>query len=616
MITHYFNKFSRTLSAVSSSFIVRVNTPITSYTKFWPRSISVAIKKPDLVSQILLVQSHRNFHKQSCNNMIVKNGGEIILESDYVPNKLVYKHKSMAQALLDRAEENLKEGRSKWMTNSITGETLTFNDVDVMSRKVASFLVKRGMKSGDKIIYLTFDITKMFAIVIGVWRTGGVVCTSYPEDTAETLSDRVKDYTAKWLFCDPSTVAQCQSAAKTVSWPVEICVFGTAAGCTSVDEIFEDDGAQCPEKITSDLHDPILILCTSGTTGKSKGAIYSNFTVLNFCSATDGVPRHNPLPALWLLKGTHVLGLLYPLRNVFVGDHSIMMTTINKENIFKAVDKYHPFLVFGFPLFLISLVNDPEANKIDRSSIEIVCSGGIVLKDSFYETMKKLPNVKYVINGFGMTECGAITTTVDIGGSVDLIRAVPNIPTLSVGKLYPNTKLKVKDLKTGTPLGPSKQGELCVSSPILSSGYWNRPEVNEQNFQEVGGDRWMNTGDLGYYDENGFVFVVDRIKETFKYFNNHISPAELEEYILLHPAVGEACVFGMKDPDGGDHIPRAIVVLKAGMSATPEEIASFTNGKVAGYKQLRGGVIFVDQLPRGKTGKVLRTMAFELYGNK
>lgn len=115
MITHYFNKFSRTLSAVSSSFIVRVNTPITSYTKFWPRSISVAIKKPDLVSQILLVQSHRNFHKQSCNNMIVKNGGEIILESDYVPNKLVYKHKSMAQALLDRAEENLKEGRSKWM---------------------------------------------------------------------------------------------------------------------------------------------------------------------------------------------------------------------------------------------------------------------------------------------------------------------------------------------------------------------------------------------------------------------------------------------------------------------------------------------------------------------
>lgn len=93
-----------------------------------------------------------------------------------------------------------------------------------------------------------------------------------------------------------------------------------------------------------------------------------------------------------------------------------------------------------------------------------------------------------------MTECGAITTTVDIGGSVDLIRAVPNIPTLSVGKLYPNTKLKVKDLKTGTPLGPSKQGELCVSSPILSSGYWNRPEVNEQNFQEVGGDRWMNTG--------------------------------------------------------------------------------------------------------------------------
>jgi acyl-CoA synthetase (AMP-forming)/AMP-acid ligase II len=149
--------------------------------------------------------------------------------------------------------------------------------------------------------------------------------------------------------------------------------------------------------------------------------------------------------------------------------------------------------VFGFPLFLLHLVTDPKAASLDRSSIEIICSGGIVLKDSFYETMSKLPNIKYVINGFGMTECGAITTTVDIGGSVSQIRAVPNIPPLSVGKLYPNTKLRVLDLKSGESLGSNKQGELCVSSPIMCNGYWNRPDENV-NFVTDEHGRWMRTG--------------------------------------------------------------------------------------------------------------------------
>lgn len=110
-----------------------------------------------------------------------------------------------------------------------------------------------------------------------------------------------------------------------------------------------------------------------------------------------------------------------------------MMHQVNKENIFKAVDTYKPFLAFGFPLFLLPLVSDPEAEKIDRSSITVVCTGGIVIREHFYSTMMKLPNIKYVINGFGMTECGAITTTVDISGSVEELKAIKNVPPLSVG---------------------------------------------------------------------------------------------------------------------------------------------------------------------------------------
>lgn len=148
----------------------------------------------------------------------------------------------------------------QFQTNSITGETLTFSHVDEMSRKVASWLMKRGIKPGDKCIYLTFDVTRMFAIAIGIWRAGGVVCTSYAEDTQgypfiivnlsqlsslwiETLADRVKDYKAKWLFCDPSGVSLCQFAVKQASWPVDIVSFGDVEGTIHVDTIFEDDGS-------------------------------------------------------------------------------------------------------------------------------------------------------------------------------------------------------------------------------------------------------------------------------------------------------------------------------------------------------------------------------------
>jgi len=268
------------------------------------------------------------------------------------------------------------------------------------------------------------------------------------------------------------------------------------------------------------LSDPALILCTSGTTGRSKGAVYSHGTILGFCTGTDGLPKNNARPSLWLLRCTHVLGLLYPIRNIFVGDWSVMMPTVTKSNIFKAVDTYKPFIVFGFPTFLLSLVEDPEAQNIDRSSIQLIATGGVVIKNQFYETMMKLPSIKYVINGYGMTECAAITTTVDISGDLNEIKALDGIPALSVGKLYPHTKLKVMSLDEETKLmGPGEKGELCVKSPILCSHYWNRPEESRATFNSNG---WMRTGDLGYYDKDGFVFVTGRIKETFKYFNNHV----------------------------------------------------------------------------------------------
>ena len=125
----------------------------------------------------------------------------------------------------------------------MTGETLTFADVEPMSRVAASAMVKKGMKKGDVALYLTMDVTKIYTTIIGVWRVGGVMYSSYPEDTCETLLRRIQQSKAKWVFCDPISVPQVQNAIKMVDWSIEIIAFGEAEGCTSIDDIYQDDGA-------------------------------------------------------------------------------------------------------------------------------------------------------------------------------------------------------------------------------------------------------------------------------------------------------------------------------------------------------------------------------------
>ncbi|CAL8093097.1 unnamed protein product [Orchesella dallaii] len=184
-----------------------------------------------------------------------------------------------------------------------------------------------------------------------------------------------------------------------------------------------------------------------------------------------------------------------------------------------------------------------------------------------------------------------------------------DLPNFSVGKPYPGTLLQIRNPDTLEILGPDQQGEICVKAPGLFRSYLNNPEATEKAFV----DGYFRTGDIGYYDANGFLYVVDRLKEIFKYYNNHISPSELENVIQKHPKVKEVCVIGF--PDVGGHVPRAFVTVHSFTEPKKdleEELKQFANSKLATYKHLSGGVYIVDALPRGKTGKISRQLVEKL----
>jgi acyl-CoA synthetase (AMP-forming)/AMP-acid ligase II len=171
----------------------------------------------------------------------------------------------------------------------------------------------------------------------------------------------------------------------------------------------------------------------------------------------------------------------------------------------------------------------------------------------------------------------------------------------SVGTPAPNTECKIVDLATGESLGPNQEGEVCVRGPQIMKGYLNRPEATAQTIDP---EQWLHTGDVGYADEDGHFFIVDRAKELIKYKGFQVPPAELEAILLMHPCILDAAVIPLPDDEAGE-VPKAFVVLKA--EATPQAIREFVAARVAPHKRIRV-VEFIDKIPKSASGKILRRM--------
>jgi acyl-CoA synthetase (AMP-forming)/AMP-acid ligase II len=197
-----------------------------------------------------------------------------------------------------------------------------------------------------------------------------------------------------------------------------------------------------------------------------------------------------------------------------------------------------------------------------------------------------------VVQGYGLTETSPVTHAMCVHGEVPVKLA-------SIGPPVPNTEVKVVDVATGSELGPNEEGEICIRGPQVMKGYLNRPDATAAMIDP---DGWLHTGDIGYADEDGCFFIVDRLKELIKYKGMQIAPAELEAVLLGHPAVADAAVVALADEEAGQ-VPKAFVVLKG--DVTPQALMAFVAERVAPYKKLRALEV-IDQIPKSPSGKILR----------
>jgi acyl-CoA synthetase (AMP-forming)/AMP-acid ligase II len=268
----------------------------------------------------------------------------------------------------------------------------------------------------------------------------------------------------------------------------------------------------------------------------------------------------------------------------------VTMPRFDLEQFLSIHQEYGVTRSFVAPPIVVAMAKHPLVDSYDMSKLEQVFSGAAPLSAELaLEAGKRLGCE--VVQGYGMTEMSPVSHLTPVG------QFKPG----SVGVTAPNTEMRIVDPLSGEDLGLDADGEIWVRGPQVMLGYLNNAQATASTLDA---DGWLHTGDIGHVDEDGHVFVVDRLKELIKYKGFQVPPAELEAVLLTHPDVADAAVVGLPDEEAGE-IPVAYVVRRAGSEATAEQIMEFVAGQVAHYKQVRR-LEFIDAVPKSASGKILR----------
>ncbi|TCD66539.1 hypothetical protein EIP91_001260 [Steccherinum ochraceum] len=360
------------------------------------------------------------------------------------------------------------------------------------------------------------------------------------------------------------------------------------------------------EKFPGDLSNEVAFLCySSGTTGNPKGVMTTHRNVIAQITMVQDVMPDDPKDAmLGILPFYHIYGACNLMALPFMrGFPVVVCPRFEPIAVFQYVEKYGITKMLTVPPIFLVMARHPERTKFNLKTLIYMNSGaaplGAPLASEIREKLKAQGANTYITQGYGLTESTSGSHCLHYK---DHVRKVG-----SVGCLLPNMEARiVREDETDVEQGET--GELWMRGPIIMKGYLNNPEANAKSFSK---DGFFKTGDIAKVDEEGYFYVVDRVKELIKYKGFQVPPAELESLLLQHPDINDAAVIAVDDEQEATEIPRAYVVHRSGRQnvncdAFGREVQKWIEPKVARHKLLRGGVVVIDAIPKSMSGKILR----------
>lgn len=499
---------------------------------------------------------------------------------------------SLPSHVLHRA---MLRGDKPALIDGPSGRTLTFAQLARDVDRFAAGLTARGFGKGDVLAMFCPNVPEFAVAFYGVLQVGGVVSTVNPLSTAGELAGQLRDSRASLLLTVPALLPTAQAAARESS-VTEIFVIGEADGALPYASLFADASGFTPARIDPQ-HDLAVLPYSSGTTGLPKGVMLTHHNLVAHDVMIDGfIPQTDADTMIAVLPFFHIYGMSVLMNaGLSRGTTIVTMPRFDLEMFLQLIQDQRVTVAYLAPPIVVALAKHPLIDSYDLSSLRDVFCGAAPLSAELQDACGARIGCK-VVQGYGMTEASPVTHATPIGsGRVG-----------SVGKTIRNAESCVVNPETGARLGPNERGELWVRGPNVMRGYLNRPDATAETIVEGG---WLRTGDIAYVDDDGYFYVVDRLKELIKYKGYQVAPAELEALLLTHSSVADAAVIGAPDEEAGE-LPKAFVVRKAGVEIESHELMDWVAGQVAPYKRIRL-LEFVDQVPKSASGKILRRVLIE-----
>jgi long-chain acyl-CoA synthetase len=492
------------------------------------------------------------------------------------------------------------------------GTELSYEEFWTQTGRFAAGLAKAGIEPGDRVgIYLP-NLPQFVIAFHGSLRAGAAVVPMNPQYKSREISHLLTDSEAEVVVTLADLVPIVEQVRDDTAVEEVVSVGGDAEGATLFEEFLAEETAEITERADDD------VACqpyTSGTTGQPKGVLLTHHNLAsNARTASDLLPGGTKTDdrSLGVLPLFHIYGMTVTMNtSLFTGAAYYPLPEWDAQEAVSLIESADITIMQGVPAMYNDLVNQPNADEFDLSSLRFVNSGGSSLPIEVLRQFEAQFDLE-LYEGYGLTETSPVThfNSPEARRVGSIGQTLDGVDSMIVDEDFE----PVERVERG-PVDESETdldaitGELVVAGPNVMKGYHDRPEANEESFTDYDGKRWFHTGDIGYWDEDDFFYIVDREKHMIVTGGYNVYPREVEELLFEHAAVADAAVVGIPDERRGETV-KAFVVPTPDADATADDIKEFCLDNLAEYKHPRE-VEFVEELPRTTTGKVQK---FELRG--
>ncbi len=478
-------------------------------------------------------------------------------------------------------------GDAPALIEGATGRVLTYSQLVEQTRRLAAGLSRGGIRQRDVVAIWSPNSPEYAVVFHAVSRLGAILTTVNPTYTVEELAYQLTDAGARMLITTSALLEKARAAIAEAGKPIDIITIDEVDGLPSLASTMVDAD---PPAVTIDPDQDIVVLpYSSGTTGLPKGVMLTHRNLVANLLQIDAMELSEIRALLGVLPFFHIYGMVVIMNHGLLrGAAVVTLPRFELETVLRILQDHPIAMAHVVPPVVIAFAKHPMVDKFNLSNLRWVFSGAAPLGSEITSTLQARLPIK-VRQGYGMTELSPVTHYTPVDGE----RAG------KVGLLAPSTELRIVDPATGADLAEGEAGEVWIRGPQVMKGYLNNPEATALT---IDADGWLHTGDIGVVDVEGYLEVVDRLKELIKVKAFQVAPAELEALLLKHPKIADAAVYGVPDDECGE-VPKAVVVAREPL--TCDEVKAFIESHVAHYKRLRH-VVFAEAIPKSPSGKILR----------